>query len=133
MSSRSPSTVRSAVRRMARGSTRSPRKSSLPLASLASWNTQATVLFGREVQHREILIVERFGGARLLNIALRRVLVEVEVRLAMAVDVHGHEGCKLHETRIDPPPGAAVAQGHARDQVMFEPFDRPPVGKIIDL
>src|SRR5215831_10711132 len=65
--------------------------------------------FGREVQHREILIVERLGGLRLLNIALRQVLVEVEVRLAMAVDVHGHEGCKLHETRIDPPPGAAVA------------------------
>src|SRR5581483_11083251 len=69
------------------------------------------VELGREVQHGEILVVEGLGGLRLLDVAAGQVLVEVQVCLAVAVDVHGHEGGELHEAGVDPPPGAGVAGG----------------------
>src|SRR5262245_56172338 len=53
--------------------------------------------FSGQVEHREILVVERLGHLRLLVFALRQIVVELAMRLEMALDVHAHESGKLHK------------------------------------
>ena len=50
--------------------------------------------------------------------------MQVNVRLHVAVEVHGHEGGELQEAGIDAPHGTAIAEGHGGDQVALEPRDR---------
>ena len=70
---------------------------------------------------------------RLLELALGEMVVKLAMRLHMALDVHAHEGGKLHEARIDLAARAVVAERHARDQVLLEPDDRLAVGELVDL
>ena len=61
------------------------------------------------------------------------MLVQVEVRPDVPVDVHGQEGGELQEAGIDAPHGAAVAKGHGDDQVALEPSDRVAHRQLVDL
>ena len=104
MSSRSPSTVSSAVRLIARGSTFSPCHSSVPLRQpvlLEHPLHGLQIELGAEIEHREILVVEILGDLRLVEFAQPKVVVELAMRLDVAIDVHAHERGKLHEARID--------------------------------
>ena len=89
--------------------------------------------FRRQVEHREIFVVEILGLLRLVGLAAGQVVEQVDMRLHMAVEVHRHEGGELDEAGIDPPLRALEAQGHAADQVLLEPGDRLFLGEIVDL
>src|ERR1700722_17774166 len=56
---------------------------------------------GGEVEHGEILIIERFRYRRLFQLAIGEILVKLAVRFDVALDVHAHECRELHKTRID--------------------------------
>ena len=43
--------------------------------------------------------------------------VKVEMRLAVALHVHGHEGHELHEAGIDAASAPGIARRHAADEV----------------
>ena len=66
-----------------------------------------------EVEHGEILVVEGLDLLGLGGLALREMVVELAMRAAVALHVHGHEGGELQEARIDPP-AAAGDSGRAR-------------------
>ena len=53
------------------------------------------------------------------------------MRLHVALDVHAHEGGKLHEAGIDAAERAVVAERYARDQVLLEPLDRFRIGELV--
>src|SRR6516165_5532079 len=61
------------------------------------------------------------------------MVVKVDVRLDVAIEIHRHEGAELDETRINPAPAAFVAAGYAGDQVALKPLDRFTGGKLVDL
>ena len=89
--------------------------------------------FRGEVEHGEIFVVERLRDLRLLVLALGEIVVELAMRLHMALDVHAHEGGELHEARIDPAERARIAQRHGGDQIALEPFDRLRIGELVHL
>ena len=100
MSSRSPSTVSSIVRLIARGSTGSPCHSSCAERQCIFLKHQAhglEVEFRRQVEHGEIFVVERLRDLRLLVLALGEIVVELAMGLHVALDVHAHECGELHE------------------------------------
>src|SRR6266481_349570 len=123
MSSRSPSTVSNMVRRMARGSTRSPRHVSFERQRvfLKHQPDGFEIELRRKVQHGKILIVKGLGDLGLLDLAVAEVLVKLPVGLDVPLDVHAHEGSELHKPRIDPPECAGISHRHDRDQVLLEP------------
>ena len=136
MSSRSPSTVNSAVRRMARGSMRRPRHSSLPerqsvLLEYPLYGLQ--IEFGRQIDHREIFVIEFADRRRLFPFAIGDMAEQVHLRLDVPVKVHAHERGKLDETGIDAPPSAGIAPWDGIDQVALEPADGPARCQPIDL
>ena len=49
----------------------------------------------------------------------------------MAVEVHADKAGDLHEAGINAAQAALVAQWHAADQVLLEPFDRMAHGELI--
>ena len=67
------------------------------------------VEFLGEVEHGEILVVEGLDLLGLGGLARRQVLVELLVRVAVALHVHRHEGGELQEARIDRGPPPAIA------------------------
>src|SRR5262249_25523602 len=68
--------------------------------------------FRRQIEHGEVLVVERLGDLRLLVLALRQMIVQFAMHLQMALDVHAHERRELHEARIDAAKGTGIAQRH---------------------
>ena len=56
---------------------------------------------------------------RLLLLALRQVIGEVDVLLDMALEIHRHEGGELHEAGIDLAERALALHRHVIDQVVF--------------
>jgi len=54
------------------------------------------------------------------------------VRLEVPLEIHAHEGGKLHEPGIDAPQRTAVAQRDAGDEVLLEPCNRLAGGKLVD-
>ena len=110
MSSRSPSTVSSAVRRIARGSTWRPRNVSSPRAS-AYPGTPGARSRGRTrpTGRPPPSTPRRSRGSP--RPARRRRCDQVAIVLAEAFDVafavHAHERAELHEARIDAAAGAA--------------------------
>src|SRR5262249_44641579 len=80
------------------------------------------IKFRRQIEHGEVLVVERLGDLRLLVLALRQMIVQFAMRLQMALDVHAHERRELHEARIDAAKGTGIAQRHGRDQVLLKPL-----------
>ena len=137
MSSRSPSTVNSAVRRIALGLTRRPRQSSSPLARqmfLEHPLHGLEIELRRHVEHGEILVVEVLDGrwpARCSPLASR--LVQIDLRLDVPLGVHAHEGGELQEAGIDPPRRAGIAQRHAAIRLLLEPVDRLAGRELVDL
>ena len=92
MSSFSPSTVSSATRRIAAGSTRSPRWVISPLRQRVAHEHGVDGLqieLGGQVHHRQILVVELavlLGG---IAVALHQMIEQVAMRLDVALEVHG--------------------------------------------
>ena len=72
-------------------------------------------------------------SCRLLLLALRQMIGEVDVLLDMALQVHRHEGGELHEAGIDFSERALALHRHVIDQVFFEPVDRLALGELVDL
>ena len=77
------------------------------------------VVFGGEVHHRQIFIVELFVLLNQVSVALNQVHEQILVRIHMAVEVHRHEAGQLKETGIYEAAMPAVRPGHRGD-------DRPP-------
>ena len=59
-----------------------------------------------EIHYRKIFLVECADLIRLLEIAFKAALEEIDEGLRVAIDIHAHEGGKLEETWIDAPSGA---------------------------
>ena len=53
-----------------------------------------------------------------------QMMVEVLVRLGVALAVHRHEREHLHETRIHMTAAARIGPRHFRDHILAEPFER---------
>ena len=115
MSSRSPSTVSSPVRRIA-----------LPDPPGVPRNSRRTerqpVLLEHDL-HRLQVELRRRGRAprssrrrrpwwcRFGDVAVDQMVVEVGVRLQMPLQIHGHESAELHEARIHPRPPPGYRRG----------------------
>ena len=70
------------------------------------------VELGREVEHGEVLVVERLDRVGLVGLAVGQVPEQVGMALACGASAFiAHEGGELHEARIDPPPRARMAAG----------------------
>ena len=55
------------------------------------------------------------------------------MRLAVALDIHGHEGHELHEAGIDAAAAPGIARRHAADEVFLEPLDRLARRQLVHL
>ena len=104
MSSRSPSTVSSAVRRIAAGSTCRPRNRELAARQRVLLEHHAHRLeieLGRQVGDREVFLVESARRLGLCHVAAHEVVEQRAERGDMALQVHAHERAELHEARVD--------------------------------
>src|SRR5262245_9350625 len=87
---------------------------------------------GGQVGHREVLLVERARGARLLDVAPGQMTMYLRVRPDVPAEVHRHEGAQLHEPGIHEAPGSPVWPGNAIDEVLPEPLQRMAGGQQVD-
>ena len=87
----------------------------------------------RQIHHREIFIVERANGIGLFDLAFRKVLSKLFMRLDVALEIHADESRDLQKSRIDPSQRPGAAQRHVTDQVALEPVHRMTGGKFVDL
>ena len=77
----------------------------------------------RQVHDREILVVEAPVPRGALAVAHHQVMEEIDVRLHVAVRVHGHEAAELQEAGIDPPHRARIVRRHQVDHLALEPVE----------
>ena len=89
------------------------------------------VILGREVHHREMLVVEGAVAIGMLVVALHQMLELAHVRVHMAVEVHRDEAGELQEARVDAPHGAGMIERHRRDHVLAEPHHRVAHRQIV--
>ena len=75
------------------------------------------VELGRHVEHGEVLVVEVLDPLGLLVVAPDQVVVEGDVLLDVAPEVHGHEPGHLEEAGVDPAGGTPVAERDGGDHV----------------
>ena len=59
------------------------------------------VKLGGQVHDREVLVVEVLVLLDGVAVALDEVVEQIDVRIHVALEVHGHEARQLHEARID--------------------------------
>lgn len=67
-----------------------------------------------------------------VTIANDQMLEQLEMRIDVAVEVHGHEAGKLNEPRIDLAHEARIHHRHPVDYRILEPLQRPGFGKLVD-
>ena len=84
-----------------------------------------------QVADREVLVIEFQMGLGFIAITIHEVLKIVQVRLAVAFDVHRHEAVELDKARIDPATGADIGRGHGEDHVGLEPGKGPLLGQLV--
>src|SRR5258708_4762274 len=104
MSSRSSSTVNSAVRLIAAGSTRRPRHSKLAKRQsmlLKHGAYRLKIEFSGQIHDGAIFIVEQPDCRHLLSLAIGEMAEQVELGFDMALEIHAHKGGELHKPRVD--------------------------------
>ena len=90
------------------------------------------VELGRQVHDRQVLVVEVLVLLDRVAVALDEIVEQVDVRVHVALEVHGHEAGELDEARIDVAHEAGVRQRHGRDHVLLEPVDRARLRQLVD-
>ncbi len=90
------------------------------------------VEFGGHVADRAIFVVELLGRLGAVVVALHQMPEHVPMAHQVAAQVHRHEAGKLHEPRIDLPPGARIAERHGGDDILPEPAQRALLSEVVD-
>ena len=136
MSSRSPSTVSNAVRRIAAGETLLAFECELAQRQMI---VLKNALHGfqkelrRQIHDGAVLLIEPPVRLGLVHIAAGQRAELRDMRVDMPFQVHRHERRQLHEARVNPPPRARKAPRHGGDQFLVEPFDRLRPRQHVDL
>ena len=55
----------------------------------------------RQIHDCQILFIEILVLFNAVAVALNQIVEQIDVRIHVALKVHGHEPCQLHEARID--------------------------------
>ena len=135
MSSRSPSMVSSAVRRMAAGFDLAAAPGELALRQrvvLEHALDRFQIELGGKIGDCEIFLVEAAGRLGLFGVVVDQVLEQSAKRGDVALEIHVQERGELQESRIHLAHRADVAHRNGRDELLLEPFDRLVGRQLVD-
>ena len=90
------------------------------------------IILGREVHHREVLIIELAMLGSAVAISLNEVVEHVPMRVAVPVEVHADEPYQLKVAGVDGTAMARMAPRHGLDAVLLEPFNGVLLRELID-
>ena len=91
------------------------------------------VIFGGEVHHRQIFVIELAVLLGRILIARDEMVEHVEMSGDVAIDVHRHEAAELKKPRIDLAAEAGIGERDRMQAVAAEPFDAALLGQLVDL
>ena len=87
----------------------------------------------RQIHDRQIFFVEVLVLLDAVAVALHQIVEQIDVRIHVAFEVHGHEAGQLHEARIHRAHEARMRERHGRDDVLLKPVERARSREIVDL
>src|SRR6516164_5039586 len=76
------------------------------------------VELGRQVHHRQVLVVELAYRGCLLFLAIGEMVEKIDLRFDVPIQIYAHESGKLHKARIDAAQGARIPQRDDPDEIL---------------
>src|SRR5512143_329924 len=90
------------------------------------------IVLGREVHHREELVIELAVLVGRIAVAANEVMEQLAMGRDVAVEIHAHEAAELKEARIDESHHAGIGPWYLGDDVVAEPVEAAPFSELVD-